>query len=291
MGHSNMSWITRCPACGVIYQVVPDQLKVAQGWLRCGQCQEAFDSTGLVVASPVGAHKSETSQTAEMDAGRLNIDDFLQQEDRSALQTPVTAFEEALSTFKPLPLLPSTTSPTPEVFGVPLGALLAHDAVPEDRLPALPSSASSWWPMVVVVILVLMLALQWVGFERYRLVAAEPALAQPLQTLCRLLGCDLDPPPERNGVVIENSSMTPRDGGLVLLWSVRNVTTQALEMPALELTWLDAQDKALVRRVLSPTEQAAPPALAAGQIWQGQLQLLPAEGVQARGYRLVSFYP
>ena len=260
MGHNNMRWITRCPSCGLIYQLVPDQLKVAQGWLRCGQCQAAFDSTGLVVASPVGAHKTETPEAAAMDAGRLNIDDLLKQEDSSALQTPQAA-------------------------------LLAHGAVPEDRLPALPPSSASWWPMVVVVILVLALALQWVGVERYRLVAAEPALAQPLQKLCRVLGCKMEPPPVRNGVVIESSSMTPRDGGLVLLWSVRNVTAQALEMPALELTWLDSQDKALVRRVLSPTEQVAPSALAAGQTWQGRLQLLPAEGVQPRGYRLVSFYP
>ena len=101
----------------------------------------------------------------------------------------------------------------------------------------------------------------------------------------------MEPPPVRNGVVIESSSMTPQEGGLLLRWSVRNVTTQALEMPALELTWLDAQDKALVRRVLRPAEQAAPSALAAGQIWSGQLQLLPAEGLQPLGYRLVSFYP
>jgi predicted Zn finger-like uncharacterized protein len=74
----NMRWITRCPSCGVIYQLVPDQLKVAQGWLRCGQCQAAFDSTGLVVASPVGAHKTETPEAAAMDAGRLNIDDLSQ---------------------------------------------------------------------------------------------------------------------------------------------------------------------------------------------------------------------
>jgi hypothetical protein len=85
--------------------------------------------------------------------------------------------------------------------------------------------------------------------------------------------------------------LTPRDGGFELLWSVRNVTAQALQMPALELTWFDAQDKAHVRRVFLLAEQGAPSALAAGQIWSGQLQLMPAEGLQAGGYRLVSFYP
>jgi hypothetical protein len=265
-------------------------LKVAQGWLRCGQCQQAFDSAGLVVDWPLEPHKTEPGVAPEVLADRLDIDDLLKQEDKSALQTPVAAFEEALSTFKPLPLT-TTTASAPEVFGVPLGTLIAHDQVPEEQAPALPPSSPPWWPKVLVLSLVLALALQWMAAGRYLLVAAEPALAQPLLTLCRLMGCEMVPPPVRHGVVIESSSMTPQEGGLVLRWSVRNVTTQTLEMPALELTWLDGQDKALVRRVLRPTEQAAPSALAAGQIWSGQLQLLPAEGLQPVGYRLVSFYP
>jgi predicted Zn finger-like uncharacterized protein len=291
VGYRTMSWITRCPLCGVTYKLVPDQLKVAQGWLRCGQCQQAFDSTGLVVDWPLEPHKTEPSFAPEVLVDRLDINDLLKQEDKSALQTPVTAFEEALSSFKPLPLIPTTTASAPEVFGVPLGTLIAHDQVPEDQAPALPPASPPWWPKVLVLSLVLALALQWMAAGRYLLVAAEPALAQPLLTLCRLMGCEMVPPPVRHGVVIESSSMTPQEGGLVLRWSVRNVTTQTLEMPALELTWLDGQDKALVRRVLRPTEQAAPSALAAGQIWSGQLQLLPAEGLQPVGYRLVSFYP
>jgi predicted Zn finger-like uncharacterized protein len=286
-----MIWITRCPTCGVTYKVTPDQLNVAQAWLRCGKCQEAFDSTGLVVAWPFEINKFEPTAVPESAADRLDIDELLQQEDRSALVTPVAAFEEALSGFIPTPLLPITTATSSAVLGAPSGTVLAHDNGPADQSPGSALSASSLWPMVFVSILSLALALQWIGVGRHLLVAAEPALAQSLHTLCRILGCEMVPPPTRNGVVIESSSMTPRDGGLVLLWSVRNVTTQALEMPALELTWLDAHDQVLVRRVLLPTEQAAPSALAAGQIWSGQLQLLPAEGIRPLGYRLVSFYP
>ncbi|MEO7953600.1 MAG: zinc-ribbon domain-containing protein, partial [Polaromonas sp.] len=41
-----MSLITRCPACGTMFKVVADQLKIAQGWVRCGQCGEVFDASG-----------------------------------------------------------------------------------------------------------------------------------------------------------------------------------------------------------------------------------------------------
>jgi predicted Zn finger-like uncharacterized protein len=39
-----MSLITRCPACGTMFKVVADQLKVSEGWVRCGHCDEVFDA-------------------------------------------------------------------------------------------------------------------------------------------------------------------------------------------------------------------------------------------------------
>ncbi|GAA0767828.1 zinc-ribbon domain-containing protein [Ideonella azotifigens] len=60
-----MSLATRCPACGTVFRVVQDQLKVSQGWVRCGQCHEVFNALeGLfelppqppVAPPPVPAH-------------------------------------------------------------------------------------------------------------------------------------------------------------------------------------------------------------------------------------------
>ena len=39
-----MSLTTRCPACATVFRVVPDQLKVSEGWVRCGRCSELFDA-------------------------------------------------------------------------------------------------------------------------------------------------------------------------------------------------------------------------------------------------------
>lgn len=38
-----MSQITRCPACSTYFKVVSDQLRVSQGWVRCGRCAQVFD--------------------------------------------------------------------------------------------------------------------------------------------------------------------------------------------------------------------------------------------------------
>lgn len=40
-----MSFITRCPACATAFKVVPDQLKISDGWVRCGHCHQVFDAT------------------------------------------------------------------------------------------------------------------------------------------------------------------------------------------------------------------------------------------------------
>jgi len=40
-----MSLITSCPACGTMFRVVADQLKISEGWVRCGHCTEVFDAT------------------------------------------------------------------------------------------------------------------------------------------------------------------------------------------------------------------------------------------------------
>ncbi len=37
-----MSLATRCTHCGTIFKVVEDQLKVSEGWVRCGRCNEVF---------------------------------------------------------------------------------------------------------------------------------------------------------------------------------------------------------------------------------------------------------
>ena len=39
-----MSLATRCTACGTIFRVVEDQLRVSDGWVRCGRCQAVFNA-------------------------------------------------------------------------------------------------------------------------------------------------------------------------------------------------------------------------------------------------------
>ena len=45
----------RCPACNTVFRVVPDQLRVSDGWVRCGRCSEVFNAAESLVDVETGA--------------------------------------------------------------------------------------------------------------------------------------------------------------------------------------------------------------------------------------------
>ena len=60
-----MRLITRCPQCETTFRVIPDQLKLAQGWVRCGRCTRVFEADQhlfeVPAASPPTAEESTVS--------------------------------------------------------------------------------------------------------------------------------------------------------------------------------------------------------------------------------------
>lgn len=48
-----MRLITRCPQCETTFRVIPDQLKLAEGWVRCGRCTRVFEAQQHLYELPV----------------------------------------------------------------------------------------------------------------------------------------------------------------------------------------------------------------------------------------------
>jgi predicted Zn finger-like uncharacterized protein len=55
-----MSLLTQCPACQTYYRVVPDQLRISDGWVKCGQCGDIFDASMHLVEIAMDTDSSET---------------------------------------------------------------------------------------------------------------------------------------------------------------------------------------------------------------------------------------
>jgi predicted Zn finger-like uncharacterized protein len=55
-----MSFITRCPACATQFKVAPDQLKLSDGWVRCGHCSDVFDANRYLENRAHGANQPKS---------------------------------------------------------------------------------------------------------------------------------------------------------------------------------------------------------------------------------------
>ena len=66
-----MSQITRCPQCQTRFKVVDDQLRISDGWVRCGKCKSVFDARTHLVQrhdEPADAPVVEPPKPAPMPA-------------------------------------------------------------------------------------------------------------------------------------------------------------------------------------------------------------------------------
>jgi len=304
-----MSLITRCPACGTMFKVVPDQLRISEGWVRCGHCSEIFDAAANLNAAPQVTAPTplpdqprtlvrESGPPSEGFASSLNTEIgegvALDAPDSEQIEAEAIALAEDPRD-RPFELRRADDS---ELEPSHIDEAELHDVsfVRAARRRAFWSRRGVRAVLVVIaLVLASLLALQWAVYDRDRLAASEPALAPWLGKLCRALGCRIGPPRQIDAVAIDSSSFNKLRGDAYRLnVTVKNQASTAVAMPALELTLTDSQDQALVRRVLLPTEIAAPSAIAASGEWSGTIALaLNANGTTSRvaGYRLLAFYP
>jgi predicted Zn finger-like uncharacterized protein len=283
-----MNWITRCPECATVYQLAPEQIEAAKGWVRCGQCQHAFDSKGLILAwQPAASPAADVAVS-----GKPDIEGPLRHEDRSIADVPSDAsvdlhsFEQALSSFQP-----EIEKAIHELASSPVKASPSDDFEETSEDARLLKIRRRWPSVLLVLFLTLSLLAQWIWIERFALVARFPALQTHVQVVCRVLSCESLHLRDLQGLVIDTSTFLQRDNGFELQWVVRNTTDQSVLMTALEITLQDAQGNPLLRRVFLPEQLHAPTVMVPAQVWQGTLLIKVASDKAVTGYRVLSFYP
>jgi predicted Zn finger-like uncharacterized protein len=96
-----MSLITSCPACGTMFRVVPDQLKISEGWVRCGHCSEVFDASAHLTDESVLGNLPEAQATTHAPltapappAEALTIPDELQPRPADLYARPTAGAED-----------------------------------------------------------------------------------------------------------------------------------------------------------------------------------------------------
>jgi predicted Zn finger-like uncharacterized protein len=319
-----MSLITRCPACQTMFRVVPDQLRISDGWVRCGQCEEIFDaSLHLLLNQPAEAPIAPR----QVDLPELP-DELSQPDDTEFLEPTVTPQETADQWPQPLrdsealevaedyaqesepdELQNSASAVTPDL-DVEIGSFSVNEGVPqavlvepqvsflktENGLSFWGRTSVRWTMGLLGLMLLLGLALQVLVHERNRIVALEPSTKPWMQMLCDALNCTLSPLRGIESIVIESSSFARvRGESHQLSFVLKNTSDMALALPSMELTLTDAQDQVVTRRVFEASELGATgKLLVAGAEWSGAATIAVDTGSKAErvaGYRLLAFYP
>ena len=161
------------------------------------------------------------------------------------------------------------------------------------RQPASRHIRALFW--FVLAALMLTLVLQVLMSERNWLAARQPALAPALRGLCGIFNCSVGPYQHIDAIIIDNSGFSrAEDGSFQFHYTLRNQADLPVATPALELTLTDAQERPLVRRVISAQELGAPVSIAARGEFSGARTITlstTANPSAVTGYKLVAFYP
>lgn len=130
----SMNLVTRCPACATMFKVSPDQLKIADGWVRCGRCSEVFEASVLpypaapaALDQPAAMPLPQTPETPSFSAFSQQglAEPFVEATARATSLTPDSApsFQEASA---------------PQDEAAPQAAAPADQAVPQEAMKVQP---------------------------------------------------------------------------------------------------------------------------------------------------------
>lgn len=319
-----MSLLTRCPACTTIYKVVPDQLRISQGWVKCGQCGDIFDATQHLVhiepeefpvestvPEPIGDETttgqepvtvgdiqthSEASESLQPIADGVSVTESASEDahDPNAVHEPEFSAQDPKPFSDDVPREPETAQPNQQesVAGAQELSFMRGDR-----------RAQFWrkpWVRLGLVLLALALILslvgQWVYRERHFLAAFKPEWKQPLQAFCDVLGCRVEALRQIEALSIDAAAFNKIDDSHYRLsFTLKNSAALAMATPSIELTLTDLQDQVVLRRVFSAEElDDTTDLVSALSPWQVAvaLRLEPLTAVQrVVGYRVLAFYP
>jgi predicted Zn finger-like uncharacterized protein len=281
-----MSLKTRCPACDTIFKIVPDQLKVSQGWVRCGRCAEVFDAAAHAATTAEATDKTDPWQQARVPEVGLPSE--------NVQIAPENIAPQAINTMTNV-----TFTPHPDKTETDLSFVRVA------------KNKAFWLKRNVItslraacVALAGLLFFQVVFSQRNHLAAANPAIKTSFESLCQAIGCKIEPFKNIDAFKIDSSSFQkaqttagePASAQVFALkLTLKNSSDMPVAMPAVELTLTEAGDKPVLRRVLLAKDFGFnSTALAANGDWTGEMKLAVTSNPDmppVSGYRVFLFYP
>lgn len=294
-----MSLKTRCPACDTVFKIVPDQLKVSKGWVRCGRCAEVFDAAAHAAASDEASPWPQSSPPAAAMSSATSTTNA------ASPTISATTAKEAIFTPENIANQPINTTVNAD--------LAAYKEQVETNLSFVRAAKNkAFWQQKNVtailrtacVVLAGLLFFQVVLSQRNHLVATHPALKTSFESICQTIGCKIKAFKNIDAFKIESSSFQKAPTAaadaaqadvFALKITLKNSANMPLAIPAVELTLTEAGDKPVLRRILSAKDLGFKDAtLGANGDWTGEMTVAVTSTPAMppiTGYRVLLFYP
>jgi predicted Zn finger-like uncharacterized protein len=296
-----MSLITQCSECATMFKVVPDQLRISEGLVRCGQCNAVFDANAhlqpsmthkppvLAISDVVPVSQSTTADSVATPHPQAPVPDEANQERNTKAVLLDVAKPEVDS--QPSDFLHSS-------WGEPATGVQSQLSF-MDKKQGKASFGDAIWVRALLffcmLILIVTLALQLVMVNVNLIASRHPPLKPYLRTLCAVVRCELVGLRHIESVVIEQSSFAKLAPDVYSLnFTLKNAGDAEILLPALELTLTNSQDQARIRRVFASAELGiSQKTLKPREEITSSLTLaVPAAQISTGvlGYRLLAFY-
>jgi predicted Zn finger-like uncharacterized protein len=295
------SLITSCPACRTRFKLVPDQLKVSDGWVRCGQCREIFDASSRIeqplqpVARPVPLLTEQWPDSVMPDV------------------PPPPPTPEPTAPPGPTPVaeqIDEADSGAEQAFTRTEVDIVVDDPGPVDtralNFVREDEKRHFWrsWPMraalgCAALVLTLALVAQTLIHQRDWVAAKQPGWRPLLAMLCDFAGCTLSHVKDPHSLLIDSTRFVKLTGDANfevyrVELVIKNRADHPVASPSLELSLTDHQDRVVVRKVLPPTQYIHNEVLApqSEQTVSTAVRVSTSQvGTRVSGYRVMLFYP
>jgi predicted Zn finger-like uncharacterized protein len=285
-----MSLKTRCPACDTIFKIVPDQLKVSKGWVRCGRCAEVFDAAAHAAAPDETNPWPQSTPPQALPKNTPTVS----QNTPNTQNTPKNIAIEAINT-----------------TGTGHLAVI-NEKIESDLSFVRVAKSKAFWQQKSIITslraacvgLTGLLFFQLVFGQRHHLVATNPGLSAGFESMCQVIGCRIEPLKNIDAFKIDSSSFhkipaaannSSNADAFSLKISIKNNASMPLVVPAIELTLTDTSDKPVLRRVFPAKDLGFQGVtLAANGDWASEttLTVIPNPSTSPiSGYRVLLFYP
>ncbi len=214
---------TTCLHCGSVFRISTEQLDMADGQVRCSQCQQTFNAL-LTLESPLEETPAEHADE------------------------PTAA--EAIADLFDQPQAAADPEPADETNSVSLNeAMYGEGNAPRSAFRQM------LWIAGIIILLAISL-IQVVYYQRYQLISSSQFQPQ-IMSLCQLLPCDENRYSSLSQIeLIERNVYThpTRDNALMITGSFINKADFSQPIPSLLISLSDIQGNLIANRLFQPAE-------------------------------------